>query len=300
MFFAGADLLVRPHLESPAVKAKRQISSPAIKKPSPFLKWAGGKSQLLPTFEQFLPSDYNAYHEPFVGGGAMFFHMAGRDEDIVASLSDLNDELVNCYTVVRDKVEALIRGLKKHRNESDYYYQVRSLDTSRLSDVDRAARLIYLNKTCFNGLYRVNSRGQFNVPFGSYKNPRTCDEDNLRAVSRVLRHTRLQHQHFADAMKAAKKNDFVYLDPPYQPLSATSNFTSYTSKCFGDTDQTQLRDMFRLLDKRGCKLMLSNSDNDFIRDLYSDFRQEIVYASRAINCRADRRGRISELLILNY
>lgn len=272
----------------------------SIRKPSPFLKWAGGKSQLLNTFEEFIPSDFNRYHEPFVGGGAMFFHMYGHSPELIASLSDLNDELINCYSVVRDNVEQLIKALKKHRNESEYFYEVRALDTSKLTDVQRAARLIYLNKTCFNGLYRVNSRGQFNVPFGSYKNPRTCDEDNLHATSRALKNTKLGHQHFSKALSTAGKGDFVYLDPPYQPLSATSNFTSYTSKCFGEPDQQQLASVYAQLDKRGCKVMLSNSDNEFVKELYKDFRQETVYATRAINCRADRRGRISELLILNY
>ena len=272
----------------------------ALKRPTPFLKWAGGKTQLLATFDQFIPDEFNRYHEPFVGGGAMFFHMANRRPDITAGLSDLNAELINCYTVVRDDVEKLIKALKKHRNESDYFYQVRALDTSEMNAVERAARLIYLNKTCFNGLYRVNSRGQFNVPFGSYKNPRTCDEENLRAASEVLKKTVLAHQLFADSLKAARKGDFVYLDPPYQPLSATSSFTSYTSKCFGEADQKQLAEVFTSLAKRGCKVMLSNSDNEFVRELYKDFRQEVVYATRAINCRADRRGRITELLVLSY
>lgn len=283
-----------------AHRKKPVTTSGASRRPSPFLKWAGGKTQLLSTFDQFIPEKFNRYHEPFVGGGAMFFHMVGRTPGLNASLSDLNDELINCYAVVRDNVEQLIKALKKHRNESDYFYQVRALDTSQLNEVQRAARLIYLNKTCFNGLYRVNSRGQFNVPFGSYKNPRTCDEDNLRAASEALAKTKLKHEHFSDALKSAKAGDFVYLDPPYQPLSATSSFTSYTSKCFGDKDQQQLAAVFAELDKRGCRVMLSNSDNEFVSDLYRKYRLELVYATRAINCRADRRGKITELLIMNY
>jgi DNA adenine methylase len=275
-------------------------SGGAARKASPFLKWAGGKSQLLSTFDEFIPDEFNRYYEPFVGGGAVFFHMANRAEGLTAHLSDLNDELVNCYSVVRDNVEQLIKALKKHRNESDYYYQIRAMDTARMNNVQRAARLIYLNKTCFNGLYRVNRKGEFNVPFGSYKNPRTCDEDNLRAVSAALRNTKIEHKHFGDALESARKGDFVYLDPPYQPLSATSNFTSYTSKCFGEKDQRELARIFDELHKRGCKVMLSNSHNEFIAQLYRKYRLEVVYANRAINCRADRRGRISELLILNY
>lgn len=271
-----------------------------VRKASPFLKWAGGKSQLLSTFDEYFPERFERYFEPFVGGGAVFFRMSAREDGVTAHLSDLNDELINCYSVVRDNVEQLIKALKKHRNESEYYYGVRSMDTSRMTAVTRAARLIYLNKTCFNGLYRVNRKGEFNVPFGSYKNPRTCDEDNLRAASEALRNARVEHKHFADALKSARKGDFVYLDPPYQPLSATSNFTSYTSKCFGELDQKRLAEVFDELHQRGCKVMLSNSDNEFVRELYKKFRLETVYANRAINCRADRRGRISELLVLNY
>ncbi len=281
-------------------RALPSTSGGAARKPSPFVKWAGGKTQLLATFDEYIPEHFNRYHEPFVGGGAMFFNMCRRTPQLSASLSDLNQELINCYAIVRDDVEQLIKALKKHKNESNYFYQIRSLDTSSLTDVERAARLIYLNKTCFNGLYRVNRSGQFNVPFGSYKNPRTCDEDNLRATSKALGKTRIVHRHFAEALKTARKGDFVYLDPPYQPLSATSSFTSYTSKCFGEDDQKQLASIFAELDRRGCLVMLSNSDNEFVRELYGEFRQEVVYATRAINCRADRRGRISELLVLNY
>jgi DNA adenine methylase len=270
------------------------------RKASPFLKWAGGKTQLLSTFDEYFPDRFERYFEPFLGGGAVFFRMNAREDGVTAHLSDLNDELINCYSVVRDNVEQLIKALKKHRNESDYYYGVRAMDTSRMTPVARAARLIYLNKTCFNGLYRVNRKGEFNVPFGSYKNPRTCDEDNLRAASDALRNARVEHKPFENALKTAKKGDFVYLDPPYQPLSATSSFTSYTSKCFGELDQKRLAEVFAELDRRGCKVMLSNSDNEFVRELYKQFRLETVYANRAINCRADRRGRISELLVLNY
>lgn len=272
----------------------------APKKATPFLKWAGGKSQLLATFDQYLPEQFREYYEPFVGGGAMFFHMIAKQSRLRAHLSDLNGELVNCYLAVRNNVEELISELKKHRNDREYYYRIRSLNPAELSDVERAARLIYLNKTCFNGLYRVNSRGEFNVPFGDYKNPRTCDEINLRATSQALQTVRVRNEEFSKSLQRPKRGDFVYLDPPYQPLSTTSNFTSYTSKCFGNSDQERLAHTFAELDRRGCKIMLSNSDNEFIRHLYRDYRQEVVLATRAINCRGDRRGRITELLILNY
>jgi DNA adenine methylase len=268
--------------------------------PSPPLKWAGGKSQLLPTLEQFLPPSFNRYFEPFVGGGAMFFRLWSADHKLSATLADANAELINCYKVIATDVDRLIEELKKHKNDKDYFYAIRSLDTHTLDSYERAARLIYLNKTCFNGLYRVNSRGQFNVPFGSYKNPKTCDEDNLRAVAAALRKADLKCALFAETLRGAKKDDFVYLDPPYQPISATSNFTGYTSLCFGEQDQKRLADAIKQLDKRGCYFMLSNSDNDLIRRLYKGFKIETVQASRAINCRGDRRGKITELVVRNY
>jgi DNA adenine methylase len=272
----------------------------ALPQPYPILKWAGGKSQLLSSFEQYIPERFNRYIEPFVGGGAMFFNMCNREPGLRASLSDLNEELINCYTAVRDDVEAVIKQLKQHRNEPEYFYKLRALDVHNLTEAQRAARLIYLNKTCFNGLYRVNSRGQFNVPFGKYKNPRTCDEDNLHAASQALQKVSLSCSPFQTTLKMARRGDFIYLDPPYQPLSATANFTAYTSRCFGEQDQEALAKAVAELDRRGCHFMLSNSDNDMIRDLYCQFRIETVYATRAINCKGDRRGRITELLVMNY
>ncbi len=266
----------------------------------PILKWAGGKTQLLPALSELLPETFKHYYEPFVGGGAMFFHLLDSTPRLRAHLADYNEELINCYKAVRDEVDAVIKQLKKHRNESDYFYRLRALDPSSLRSVERAARLIYLNKTCFNGLYRVNSRGHFNVPFGAYKNPRTCDEENLRAASQALQTVHLERGHFSKSLRSAGRGDFVYLDPPYQPLSATANFTSYTSRCFGETDQQELADVVKQLDKRGCRFMLSNSDNEFVRQLYKDFRIETVLATRAINCKGSRRGRITELVILNY
>jgi DNA adenine methylase len=272
----------------------------ASRHPYPIVNWAGGKSQLLPVFDQYVPDEFNRYFEPFVGGGAMFFHLYANRPKLRAFLSDLNGELINCYASVRDDVDAVITLLKRHRNEKEYFYHVRSLDTEKLSEAERAARIIYLNKTCFNGLYRVNSRGQFNVPFGSYKNPRTCDEENLRAVSSAFRNVQLANQTFADAVKNARRGDFVYLDPPYQPLSATANFTSYTSRCFSERDQEELADAVAQLHRKGCYFMLSNSDNEVIHKLYKRYRIETVYATRAINCKGNKRGRISELLVMNY
>lgn len=269
-------------------------------RPTPFLKWAGGKSQLLTTFDRFFPETFQNYFEPFLGGGAVFFHLYGTRPQFNAFLSDGNQELINAYQVVRDQVDALCRSLSKHKNESDYFYSVRAQDVAKLSRVERASRLIYLNKTCFNGLYRVNSKGHFNVPFGSYKNPRLCDEANLHAVAAALSTAHLDCATFESVLQRAKRGDFVYFDPPYQPLSTTSNFTGYTKSSFTEEDQQRLADLASQLKAKGCFVMLSNSDNEFIRKIYRRFNVHTVLATRAINCRADRRGKISELVITSY
>ncbi len=246
------------------------------------------------------PKNFNGYFEPFIGGGAVLFHLLTKNPDLQATLSDSNEELINCYRCVRDEVEDVIDALRKHRNDIHHFYKVRAQDVKRLSNAERAARLIFLNKTCFNGLYRVNRKGQFNVPFGRYKNPKICDEQNLRTVSRALTYVQLYSKPFDSVLERANKGDFVYFDPPYQPLSKTANFTSYTSKAFAVSDQQRLADVFKALSERGCQVMLSNSDNEVIRDLYRDFRIEEVLATRAINSDPQKRGKITELLILNY
>lgn len=266
----------------------------------PFLKWAGGKSQLLASFDEYFPDSFKNYFEPFTGGGAVFFHLRNKLGAFPAQLSDLNQELINCYTMIRDNLDELIYDLQKHENTEEYFYKIRALDPSTLSDIERASRLIYLNKTCFNGLYRVNSKGKFNVPFGFYKNPSTCNEALLRACNQALQETELACKPFDSVLKKAKRGDFVYIDPPYHPLTSTSNFTSYTRNCFSADDQISLAKVYAELDKRGCKLMLSNSDCPFIRDLYSGFDVKTVYAMRMINCKAEGRGRITEVLVLNY
>jgi len=267
---------------------------------SPILKWAGGKTQLLKHYTRLFPSEFNRYFEPFVGGGAVFFHMVARNPELRAFLSDSNVELINCYNMVKNELPAVIRHLKKHKNDSAHFYRVRGLDVAQLTPAERAARLIFLNKTCFNGLYRVNRKGQFNVPFGKYENPKICDEVNLRAAERALCNTKVSTANFDSVLSQARRGDFVYLDPPYQPLSATSNFTGYTSNSFGEKDQERLANMFRKLTDKGCYAMLSNSDTPFIRELYSDFNIETVYANRAINSKGDKRGRVAEVAILNY
>jgi len=270
----------------------------------PFLKWAGGKGQLLRQYESFFPSKFNNYLEPFVGGGAVFFHFynTGRlkgNKRII--LIDDNKELMNCYSVIKEDVEKLISILdcSKYVNKNDVYYVIRKEEPQ--DRLERAARTIYLNKTCFNGLYRVNSEGKFNVPFGKYKNPLICDSGNLRAVSLALRNVEISPGDFEMCLKLAKKGDFIYFDPPYQPLSKTSNFTSYTKDSFSKEDQHRLCEVFKKLDKRECKIMLSNSYTPFILNLYDNVGIiKEVFAKRAISCKASGRGAIKEAVILNY
>jgi DNA adenine methylase len=274
--------------------------------PTPFLKWAGGKTQLLPQFEEYFPArGFAQYHEPFVGSGAVYFYLHNRGCIVKARLSDSNPELVNCWQVIRNDVEELIVLLQHHKknHSHDYYYQIRALDRkvdSKLSPVDRAARMIYLNRTCYNGLWRVNSQGHFNVPMGSYKNPRILDADNLRAASAALQHAHIHAADFRQVVGEAMAGDFVYFDPPYVPLSATSNFTGYTTQEFGLDDHKALADTFAALDRQGCYVMLSNSDTPYVRDLYAGYHIQTVRATRRINSVADGRGEVDELVILNY
>ncbi len=273
------------------------------KKSKPFLKWAGGKTQLLQKFEEHFPCGFNKYIEPFVGGGAVFFHLfntARLSCDNKAILIDLNTDLINCYRVIKRHVNELVRVLQdeKYENDSDCYYAIRA---ERPTDrIQRAARIIYLNKTCFNGLYRVNSRGGFNVPFGRYKNPNLCDENNLRAVSESLRNIRIKRGNFGKCLEFAEANDFIYFDPPYHPLSETSNFTSYTQNSFDENDQRKLYEVFDELSERGCRVMLSNSNTEFIKELYDKYNVNRVFAKRSINSKSSGRGNVTELVIKNY
>lgn len=267
---------------------------------TPFLKWAGGKSQLLATYTQFFPDKFHQYYEPFVGAGAVFFRLGSMRPEMRATISDCNAELINCYETIKSDVNSVIEQLRTYHNDEELFYHIRALSPAKLTKPERAARMIFLNKTCFNGLYRVNSKGQFNVPFGRYKNPRICDEENLIAVSNRLSKVKVLHRSFQHVLEEADKGDFVYFDPPYVPLNNTANFTSYTENCFGLNEQRLLADAFRTLDKRGCYVMLSNSDTKIVRDLYRDFYVNRVKATRAINCHADKRGQISELLVTNY
>lgn len=267
--------------------------------PRPFLKWAGGKSKLIQQYLTYLPSKntYKNYYEPFLGGGAVFFHIQPAN----AILTDINAELITTYRCVRDNVKELIYLLKEHesKHSRDYYYTVRANLVK--TDLEKAARLIYLNKTCFNGLYRVNSQGKFNVPLGKYKNPNICPEDLLIAASEALCRAEIKQADFTEVLNyATNSDDFVYFDPPYYPISKTSYFTSYTNYSFEENQQIQLRDIFCKLSERGVKVMLSNSDCEFIRNLYSGFNIQIISAARAINSNAQKRGKINEILVTSY
>ncbi|MDP3105120.1 MAG: DNA adenine methylase [Candidatus Methanoperedens sp.] len=267
-----------------------------------FIKWAGGKTQLLNQFVDFFPKQFNKYFEPFLGSGAVFYYIKNRYPDKEFCLSDNNQELINCYEIIKDDVEGLLNLLKEHRSKhcKEYYYFQRGIDTKNLSKMEAVARFIYLNKTCFNGLYRVNSKGKFNVPIGSYKNPSIFQEKDLREAQKLLQGVTLNAMPFEEIINIAQQKDFVYFDPPYHPLSPTSSFTSYTRNSFSEKDQRRLADVYRELNKKGCQLMLSNSYSNFILELYSDYRIEKVSAKRMINCNGNGRGAIAEAVILNY
>jgi len=274
----------------------------------PFLKWAGGKRQLLPEILKYLPKNIGktTYFEPFLGGGALLFELQPKQ----AIVNDSNRELINCYQVIKDDVEELIEILKLHkaRNSKEYYDDLREMDRlkqyNKFSKAEKAARIIYLNKTCYNGLFRVNSKGQFNVPFGSYKNPNILDEAVLRGVNDYFNQNTVTflNNDFAEAVKDAKKGDFVYFDPPYDPVSNTASFTGYDVNGFNQNEQNRLKQVVDELTEKGCNVMLSNSATSFILDLYKDYKETIktVSATRSINSNALKRGKINEVLVLNY
>ena len=267
----------------------------------PFLKWAGGKTQLLPQLAKFYPpkGSVKRYIEPFLGSGAVFFHFKALVGSRSAILWDNNRELIDTFKAVQEDVGQVIKLLSKYQKQHSKDFFLAMREKTPLSLAGKAARLIYLNKTCFNGLYRVNSRGLFNVPFGKYTNPGIFNEDWLRRASELLQGARIEAEDFRFLKVEAKKNDFIYFDPPYHPRSKTSYFTAYTRDLFGEEHQRKLADLYRALDKKGCLLMLSNSDTPLIRELYKDFDIREVSARRLINSRADRRGAICELVVLN-
>lgn len=274
----------------------------------PFLKWAGGKRQLIHELKKNKPPDFHpsttTYYEPFVGAGAFLFALQPKK----AVINDTNSELINCYEVIRDSVDELIEELAKHQQShgEEYYYNIRDWDRSpdfaQKTKIERASRIIFLNKTCYNGLFRVNSQGQFNVPFGRYKNPNILDIAVLKAVSLYFKNAKIKisNQDFKEVVDSAKEGDFIYFDPPYDPVSDTSSFTGYDINRFNKSEQERLKLTFDELSKRGCRVLLSNSDTPFIRRLYSSYCIDIVSASRAINSNSLKRGKINEVLVKNY
>ncbi len=289
-----------PLLETQAPKTRRtRTLNPLVR---PFLKWAGGKRQLLQELTKYVPSQFRTYYEPFVGGGALFLALQHKP----AVVNDTNAELINCYKVIKDSVEELIAALSQHRNEEAYYYEVRDWDRSpdfaSRPPVERAARIIFLNKTCYNGLFRVNSQGQFNVPFGRYKAPTIVDVAVLRAVSKYLNNDtiKIRNEDFEEAVSGARRGDFIYFDPPYDPISDTASFTNYDVNGFSREEQIRLKGVVDELSKRGCNVLLSNAYTSFIADLYSNYRCIKVGASRAINSNAQGRGKVDEILVMNY
>jgi DNA adenine methylase len=278
-------------VKHPSTRARRRLGA------APFLKWAGGKSQLLDPILSRMPEKIaGTYFEPFIGGGAVFFELAREKRITRARLSDRNAELVTTYRAVRDQVEDVIGALAAHVNDEDHYYAVRQIDPATLSPAECAARTIFLNRVGYNGLYRVNSSGRFNVPFGRYRNPKICDPDALRNVSRALSIAELVVADFEDSCNKAVAGDVVYLDPPYVPVSKTASFTSYSGR-FDEASHARLAQTFASLVDRGAFVLLSNSDTELSRSLYEGFKIDTVNATRAINSRADRRGAVREVLV---
>lgn len=270
----------------------------------PVLKWVGGKRQLIPEISKYFPNikSISTYYEPFVGGGAVLFHFKPKK----AVINDVNEELINLYQVIKDDVEVLIEDLNKYENDEELFYRIRELDRSpeyrNLSSVKKASRMHFLNKTCYNGLYRVNSAGEFNTPFGKYKNPNIVNEDVLRAVSNYLNNSKVKilNVDFEESLKWIRKEAFVYFDPPYDPISPSSNFTGYSEGGFDREQQIRLKKLCDRLDSKGVRFLLSNSSTNFIKELYKDYQIITVYAKRNINSVATKRGEVEEVLVKNY
>lgn len=268
---------------------------------SPIVKWVGGKRQLLSKIIPLIKKNFSTYVEPFVGGGAVFFELQPRK----AIINDLNSELINVYSVVRDFPERLISELEKHseKNSEEYYYAIRSMDRNsefdKLSNIQKAARILYLNKTCYNGLYRVNSSGQFNSPYGRYKNPNIVNSVSIRAMSKYLKNNEIDIRQgdYREILKNLSRGAFVYFDPPYMPVSTSSSFTGYTENGFNYEQQLCLKEECDKLREKGIPFLQSNSDCHEIRELYHNYNIEIVQAKRSINSKSEKRGEINEVLI---
>lgn len=270
---------------------------------SPVVKWVGGKRQLLDQIIPRIPNRMTSYCEPFFGGGAVLFSY----QPSTAIINDINQDLITVYKVIRDNVDALIESLKRHENDKEYFYEMRNIDRNKdgfknLTDIEKASRLIYLNKTCYNGLFRVNSSGEFNTPFGHYKNPNIVNEPVLRSVSKYLQKNNISIfcEDFSETLNRIEKDAFVYLDPPYDPVSDTANFTGYNKGGFDRNEQIRLKQCCDKLTEKGVKFLLSNSSTNFIKNLYQDYSVSIVKAKRSVNSDAEKRGEIEEVLISNY
>lgn len=270
---------------------------------APVVKWVGGKRQILDEILKYVPDDFSTYYEPFVGGGAVLFALCPQK----AVVNDVNSELINIYQVIRDDADALVNDLKKHENNREYFYNLREKDRDKdsyckLSPVERASRIIYLNKTCYNGLFRVNRAGEFNTPFGNYKNPNIVNEFVLKAVSEYFSHAEIRFtcMDFEEVLKNIRKDSFVYLDPPYDPVSTTANFTGYDKGGFDKGEQIRLKNVCDRLNKKGIRFLLSNSATEFILNLYRDYTVEIIHANRAVNSNPNKRGEVDEVLVSNY
>jgi len=267
----------------------------------PVVKWAGGKRGLISQYEKHLPKKFGTYYEPFFGGGAIFFHLYKHGKISKAVISDVNVELMHMYQVIKDDVDGLIHELKtgNYVNEKERFYEVRKWEPK--NKVKRSARLLYLNHTCYNGLYRVNKSGKFNVPFGKYSpNVTICDEENLRAVNKALINVEIKVCDFEEAVKDVEKNDFIYFDPPYYPLTETADFTSYTKGGFNLSDQVRLSTTYKLLAEKGCRILLSNSYTNEVKELYSEYKQIEIWAKRFINSKPEGRKGVKELLMINF
>lgn len=276
----------------------------------PFVKWVGGKGKLIPELEKYFPKKFNRYFEPFVGGGALFYEVIQKNNIVFSSINDINKKLIITYKQIQKNPQKIISQLKNIENEykkltleeqKEYFYTIRKkYNKENLDDIATTVYLIFLNKTCFNGMYRENSKGEYNIPFGDQKNPTICDEKNILAVSKCLKNTEINNLSFENAVEKCKKGDFIYFDPPYYPINATSNFTNYSKNTFGQEEQKRLRDVSAGLAKKGCFVMLSNSNTPFIKKLYKKFYINYLSAARSINSKGDKRGKIKEVIVTSY
>ena len=282
----------------------RQI---AVSEPKPFVKWVGGKRQLMQDLENNFPKQFSTYHEPFLGGGAVMFNLLTKKPQLSCNVSDFNSDLILAYVTIRDKLEKLIESLENHsknyhKNSTEYYYEVRKQEPKQ--QIEKVSRLLFLNKTCFNGLYRVNKKGQFNVPLGRYTNPNIVNKENLTAVSKILQSKKIKIscRDFEAVLGDAKKGDLVYFDPPYQPVSSTANFTSYTHRDFTEEDLERLAKLADQLHSKGCYVLLSNSNSKTVKDFFSKKYWKIssINVNRAINSNAQKRTGHKEIIIKNY